>query len=256
MPEEVVKTIKNGAVASVIINRPEVMNAINPEIDMLMVNTFKQLSSDEDVRVIILEGAGDHFSVGADMAFLNNGLDVVQWYDGLKNWTGKMIICIASSPQPVICKVRGNAYGAGMGLALAGDFVVASENSRFCEAFANVGVTHDAGLSYFLPRMVGMAKAKEISLLGNVINGKDAASMGLIYRAVPEESLDAEVASLSQSLARKSLRALSSLKEALDSSLSRDLAAALDWEAAHQAIMLQSKEHKEFVQQFLKSRKK
>jgi 2-(1,2-epoxy-1,2-dihydrophenyl)acetyl-CoA isomerase len=256
VPEEPVLIIKEGYVAAVIINRQDVMNAVNIETLKLLLRVFKRLASDEAVRVITLEGAGADFSVGADMALLNEVIDASQWYDLLKNVVSKLIFTMRTIPQPVICKVRGNAYGFGVGLALAGDFVVASENARFCEVFVNLGVTLDGGSSYFLPRLIGMVKARELALLGNVIDGKIAASLGLIYRAVPEETLDGEVASLTQLLAGKSPRALASIKEALEGSFTRPLEAALEWEASHQAIFLESKEHKEAVRRFLNARKK
>jgi 2-(1,2-epoxy-1,2-dihydrophenyl)acetyl-CoA isomerase len=256
MPEEPVLIIKDGYVATVIINRQEVMNAVNIETLKLLLSSFNRLALDEGVRVITLEGAGANFSVGADMTVLNEAIDAFQWYDLLKNVVGKLILTMRTIPQPVICKVRGNAYGFGVGLALAGDFVVVSENARFCEVFVNIGVTLDGGSSYFLPRLIGMVKARELALLGNVIDGKTAASVGLIYRAVPEKSLDGEVASLTQLLAGKSPQALASIKEALEGSFARPLEAALEWEASHQAILLESKEHKEAVRRFLNARKK
>lgn len=256
MSEEPVLIIKEGYVATVIINRQEVMNAVNIETLKLLLSSFNRLASDEGVRVITLEGAGANFSVGADMTVLSEAIDASQWYDLLKNVVGKLILTMRTIPQPVICKVRGNAYGFGVGLALAGDFVVVSENARFCEVFVNIGVTLDGGSSYFLPRLIGMVKARELALLGNVIDGKTAAFVGLIYRAVPEKSLDGEVASLIQLLAGKSPQALASIKEALEGSFARPLEAALEWEASHQAILLESKEHKEAVRRFLNARKK
>lgn len=255
MSEQPVLIIKEGCVATVIVNRPAVMNAVNIVTLELLLSFFNRLASDEAVRLIILEGSGANFSAGADMALLNEDIDASQWYDFLKNVVGKLILTMRTIPQPVICKVRGNAYGFGVGLALAGDFVVASENARFCEVFVNLRVTLDGGSSYFLPRLIGMVKARELALLGNVIDGKTAASVGLIYRAVPEKSLDEEVIALTQLLAGKSPQALASIKEALEGSFARPLEAALEWEASHQAILLESKEHKEAVRIFLNARK-
>jgi 2-(1,2-epoxy-1,2-dihydrophenyl)acetyl-CoA isomerase len=254
--EKLVLTRKKGFVAAVTINRQVVMNAVNIETLTLLTSTFERLATDEEVHVITLEGAGKNFCVGADMVLLNEKFDSVQWYDLLKNVVGRLILTMRRMPQPVICKVRGNAYGFGVGLALAGDFVVASDNARFCEVFVNLGVTLDGGSSYFLPRLIGMAKARELALLGGAIDGKAAASMGLIYRSVLEKSLDKEVASLAQMLAAKSPRALSNIKEVLEGSFDIPLKDALEWEASHQAIFLQSAEHKATVRQFLNTHKK
>lgn len=254
MSEQPVLIIKEGYLATVIINRKDVMNAFNVETMKPLLSAFKRLSSDKTVRVITLEGAGANFSVGADLTLLNESIATSQWYDFLKNVVSDLILTMRTMPKPVICKVRGNAYGFGVGLALAGDFVVSSENARFCEVFVNLGVTLDGGSSYFLPRLVGMVKARELALLGNVIDGRTAASVGLIYRAVPEESLDAEVTALAQLLAEKSPQALASIKEALEGSFTRSLEAALEWEASHQAILLNSSELKEAVRRFLNAR--
>jgi 2-(1,2-epoxy-1,2-dihydrophenyl)acetyl-CoA isomerase len=255
VPEQPVLIIKEGYMATVIINRKDVMNALNIETMKLLLSAFKQLASDEAVRVITLEGEGADFSVGADMTLLNEAIATSQWYFFLKNVASDLILTMRTMPKPLICKVRGNAYGFGVGLALAGDFVVASEDARFCEVFVNLGVTLDGGSSYFLPRLIGMVKARELALLGNVIDGKTAATVGLIYRAVPEKSLDGEVTALAQLLAEKSPQALASTKEALEGSFTRSLEAALEWEASHQAILLDSKEHKEAVRRFLNARK-
>ena len=256
MIEKLILTRKKGSVAAVTINRQDVMNAVNIETLTLLSGVFERLATDGEVRVITLEGAGKHFCVGADMALLNEKFDSVQWHGLLKNVVSKLILTMRTMPQPVICKVRGNAYGFGVGLALAGDFVVASDNARFCEVFVNLGVTLDGGSSYFLPRLIGMAKARELALLGGAIDGKAAASMGLIYRSVPEKSLDKEVASLAQMLAAKSSQSLSSIKDALERSFDMSLEDALEWEASHQSIFLQSAEHKAIVRRFLNTHKK
>lgn len=256
MPEDPVIVKREGAVASLVMNRPKVMNAVDIETMKLLWTGFERLSSDESVRVIIVEGAGDNFSVGADMALLSETRDSSQWYFFMKNYVSRLILAMRAASQPIICKVRGNAYGVGVGLALAGDFVIAAEDARFCESFVNIGVTLDGGSGYFLPRLVGMARAREIALLGGVINGKDAASIGLIYRAVPENSLNEETVALSQSLLGKSSKALANIKEVLEGSFHRSLEEALEWEASHQAIFLNSEELRAAVRQFLTARDK
>jgi len=256
LTKKLILTRRKGSVTAVTINRQDVMNAVNIDTLTLLSGVFERLAADKDVRVVTLEGAGGNFCVGADMNLLNEKFDSVQWYNLLKNVVGRLILTMRTMPQPVVCKVRGNAYGFGVGLALAGDFVVASDNARFCEVFVNLGVTLDGGSSYFLPRLIGMAKARELALLGGAIDGKAAASMGLIYRSVPEKSLDKEVASLAQMLASKSPQSLGSIKEALERSFDMSLEDALEWEASHQAVLLQSAEHKAVVRGFLNARKK
>lgn len=159
-------------------------------------------------------------------------------------------------PQPIICKVRGVAYGVGANLALAGDFAICSHSARFCETFVNIGVIMDGGGTYFLPRLVGPAKAREIALLGEEIDGKTAASMGLIHKSFSDDDLDREVNALAHKLSEKSFPAVALIKEGLEGSLGMSLQQILEWEASHQSVMLQTSEHKEAVRLFLESRKK
>jgi 2-(1,2-epoxy-1,2-dihydrophenyl)acetyl-CoA isomerase len=158
-------------------------------------------------------------------------------------------------PQPVIAKVRGVAVGAGANLALAADFVLAAEEARFCQIFVNIGVIPDAGGTYFLPRLVGLARARELALLGEMVDAKRAAEIGLIYRWFPDHDLDRETEMLAQKLNQKSSLAMALIKEGLEVSLDMDLDEMLEWEAAHQTIMLQTEEHQAAVNLFLKARR-
>ncbi len=231
------------------------MNALTSEMLSSLLAAFEELGADPDIRVIVLEGAGGNFSTGADMSLLNASAEPLQSFLHMKDPVGKLILTIKKTPQPVICKVRGNAVGYSVGLVLAGDFAIAADNAKFCEAFVNLGISLDGGASYFLPRLLGMAKAKEIALLGDVISGKEAASLGLIYKSVPEEELDSQTKLLIERLLSKSGKAISSIKESLEKNADADLETALDREAAHQAVLLAGDEIKAAVKLFQDSRK-
>jgi 2-(1,2-epoxy-1,2-dihydrophenyl)acetyl-CoA isomerase len=151
--------------------------------------------------------------------------------------------------------LKGVAVGGGANLALAGDFVIAADDARFCEIFVNIGLIMDYGGTYFLPRLVGLAKARELAMLGNEIDGKTAAAIGLVYKSVPEEEIDKEAAALAATLAQKPPLTLRLIKEGLEKSFDMSLKEVLDWEAAHQSITLQTPEHKEIVKLFLDSKK-
>lgn len=236
-------------------NRPTLMNALNVEFVEELQEAFAALQSSTDIRVVVLQGAGGNFSSGADMSFLNVEHGAPASLQGMR-LVGRLIQTIREIPQPVITKVRGFAVGGGANLALSGDFVVASHEARFCQVFINIGAITDMGGTYFLPRLVGLAKARELAMLGEFIDGKTAASIGLIYRSFPDEELDREVDSLARKLSQKSPVAMTLIKEGLEASLSMSLSEVLEWEASHQAIMLQTKEHKEAVARYLKSRGK
>lgn len=244
---------KKDGLCRLTLNRPRVLNAFNFELGGELLGALEAIAGDRETRVVIIEGADGNFSSGADMHLLDRDIGPTDWLWQMKG-TSRLIITMRELPQPVICKVRGVAYGVGANLALAGDFVVASENMRFCEVFSKIGVIMDGGGHYFLPRLVGLPKAMELALLGEEIDGPRAAAMGLIYKCVPDRDLDREVDCLASKLVEKSGRALALIKEGLVGSFDRSLPEVMEWEASHQAVMLQSPDHKAIVKEFLESR--
>jgi len=255
MKKQVEVTTETNGICTVTMNRPKVLNAFNQEMGPGLQEALTQIGYDREIRVVVLTGAGGNFSSGADIKDLHQKTDAPEWHNRLKG-LGKLIRTIRELSQPVICKVEGVAYGVGVNLALAGDFVVAAQNARFCEVFVNIGVIMDGGGTFFLPRLVGLVKAREIALLGDEIDGKTADSIGLIYKSFPQKELDQEVDKLALNLAEKSPKAIALIKQGLENSFDMSLKEAMDWEAAHQSIMLQSAEHKEKVRQFLIARGK
>ena len=198
---------KKDTICTLVLNRPEVMNAMNEALVIELKEAVNQIAADDDIKVVVLKGAGKNFSSGADMSLLANVVASHQWLEGMRHLS-QIITTLREMPQPIIAVLRGAAYGAGANLALAGDFVVAADDAKFCEIFVHIGAVLDAGGTYFLPRLVGLAKARELALLGNEIDGKTAASIGLIYKSVPDEKLDDEVAALAGNLALKPLAAM------------------------------------------------
>lgn len=245
---------KNKHICTVELNRPAALNAIDRQMLDELRSAFDTLGSREDIRVVVLQGAQGSFCSGADMRLLGSELSAPLSL-GLMKKLGGVILAMRKIPQPVVVKVRGAAWGGGANLALAGDFVLAAHDARFCEVFVNIGTVMDGGGTYFLPRLVGLAKAKELALLGEEFDGKTAASIGLIYKSVPGRQLDRHVNALAEKLSKRPLQALGLIKEGLESSFDMTLPEALDWEASHQAIMFQSEEHRESVRSFLMRKK-
>ncbi len=244
---------KKDRIANIVLNRPEVMNAMSEEMILGLREAVVEIASDDGIRVLILRGAGDHFCSGADLTLFAEDTTSYEWITAMKG-VGQIVKTLREMPQPVITMLRGVAVGGGANLALAGDFVVAADDARFCEIFINIGAVLDYGGHYFLPRLVGLAKARELAMLGNEIDGRRAASMGLIYRSVPEEALETEVESLANTLAQKPPLAMRLIKEGLEKSFDRSLEETLSWEAAHQSIALQTPEHKEIIKMFLEAK--
>jgi len=186
---------KKDKIASIILNRPNVMNAMSKEMIMGLRDVMHEIAVDEGIQVLIVKGAGDHFCSGADLNLFSENTSSYEWITAMKG-VGQIVKTMREMPQAVIAMLKGVAVGGGANLALAADFIVAAENARFCEIFINIGAVMDYGGHYFLPRLVGLAKARELAMLGNEIDGKTAAAIGLVYKSVPEEALEKEVADL------------------------------------------------------------
>lgn len=244
---------KKDKIASIILNRPQMMNAMGKEMILGLRDAVLEIGMDEDIRVVILKGAGDHFCSGADLNLFTENTASYEWITAMKG-VGQIVKTLREMPQPVITMLKGVAVGGGANLALAADFVIAAENARFCEIFVNIGAILDYGGHYFLPRLVGLTKARELAMLGEEIDGQAAASIGLIYKSVPENELEKEIETLAATLAQKPPLALRLIKEGLEKSFDRSLEETLSWEAAHQSIALQTPEHKEIINMFLEAK--
>ncbi|CAB1080188.1 Enoyl-CoA hydratase (EC [Olavius algarvensis Delta 1 endosymbiont] len=246
---------KKNSITSLVLNRPQMMNAMSEQMILELRDAVHEIGSDEGTRVLVLKGAGDNFCSGADLNLFTQNTASHDWIVAMKA-VGQIVRTIREIPQPVITMLKGVAVGGGANLALAADFVIAAENARFCEIFVNIGAILDYGGHYFLPRLVGLTKARELAMLGEKIDGKTAASIGLIYKSVPEDELEAEIENLAGALAQKPPLALRLIKEGLEKSFDMSLKNVLDWEAAHQSIALQTPEHKEIIKMFLAAKEK
>ncbi|MBN2283886.1 MAG: enoyl-CoA hydratase/isomerase family protein [Deltaproteobacteria bacterium] len=255
MSEERILVSVDETIATIVMNRPEMMNAL----DLDMIDDFQKaldaLAPNEEVHVVVIEGAGGNFCTGASMARFTEGLSAPFWQMAMKK-LHRVILTMREIPQPVITKVRGMAVGGGINIALAGDFVLAGESARFREVFVNHGLVLDSGGTYFLPRLVGMVKARELALLGEMLDGRTAAECGLIYRACPDNELDEAVHALARRLAKKPPGAVALIKSSLEKSFDMTLPEVLEWEAAQQAIMVQTDAVKEAGERFFKSKMK
>jgi len=246
---------KKDRVCTLTLNRPKVMNAMNLDLVQDLRAAVDQVAEDADVRVIVFQGAGDNFCAGADVAHFIQDRPSPEWLDGMQ-LLAQVIRRMREIRPPIITKLRGVAIGGGANLALVGDLVIAAHNARFCENFVHIGAILDAGGTFFLPRLVGLAKARELTLLGEEISGQEAARIGLVYQSVPEEELDQAVAEVAGKLAQKPLTSLGLIKTGIEKSYNRTLPDILEWEAALQAIMLRTPEHKAIVEMFMGVSKK
>src|SRR5690606_13832474 len=168
--------VQNG-VATITLNRPDVFNAFNDQQSYDLQDALKQVTRDENVRVVVLTGAGKAFCSGQDLKAIANA-DKRDLSDSLEKRYNPIIRAMRNLPKPIICKMNGVAAGAGCSLALACDMVVASTAASMIEVFVNVGLVLDSGSSFFLPRVVGSLKAFELSTLGSKVSAEEALQLG------------------------------------------------------------------------------
>jgi 2-(1,2-epoxy-1,2-dihydrophenyl)acetyl-CoA isomerase len=244
---------ENG-IATIALNRPEVYNALNDEITFELQDAFKAVAKDDSVRVVVLTGEGKAFCSGQDLK-ASGGETKRSFLDSLHKRYNPIIRAMRALPKPIICRLNGVAAGAGCSMALACDMIVASGEATLIEVFINIGLVPDSGSSYFLPRLVGMAKAFELCALGSKVKAQEAADLGLINKAVPADQLDAAVKEYAEHFAKAPTKAIGLIKKMLNKSATASLDEMLDYEAYCQEIAGNSQDYKEGVTAFLEKRK-
>ncbi|MDI3328450.1 MAG: enoyl-CoA hydratase-related protein [Alicyclobacillaceae bacterium] len=253
MGDVVLYEVREG-VGTVTINRPEVLNALTDEVLSGMTSALAEAERDERVRCVVITGAGNGFSAGLDLrqaspsAMQNIDLHVRRDFNPL-------IMKIHHMPKPVLAAVGGVAAGAGLGLALAADLRIASSDARFVMAFIRIGLVPDSGTSYFLPRLVGLGRAMELALTGEILEAGEAHRIGLVNRVVPPERLKEETEALARRLAQGPTYAMGLTKQMMYEGAGGSLSDALDREAAFQARAALSGDFAEGVRAFLEKRK-
>lgn len=244
--------VANG-VATITLNRPDVYNALNDEITYELQDALKAVAKDAAVRVVVLTGAGKAFCSGQDLK-ASAATPNRSFQESLHKRYNPIIRAMRQLPKPIVCRLNGVAAGAGCSLALACDVIVAAEEAVLTEVFINIGLVPDSGSSYFLPRLVGMAKAFELCTLGSKVKATDAAAWGLINRAVPADQLDEAVKTYTDYYATAPTRAIGLIKKMLQKSATATLDDMLEYEAYCQEIAGGTADHKEGVQAFLEKR--
>ena len=227
-------------------------NALTHAMFSELAAALRWVASDASVRAVVLTGAGTDFCSGADLADEPDGPPP----HGLARMrhTNAPCLALAAVPQPTIARVDGVAAGAGLNLALGCDLVVASDQSRFSEIFVRRGLSIDFGGSWFLPRRIGLHKAKELALLAPILDAAEAEQIGLVNKVVPAAELDAAVAEWANQLAAGPPIALAQTKALLDASSGNSLSAALEAEAAAQTVNFATSDTVEAITAFLQKR--
>lgn len=241
------------AIATVMINRPHRKNAVTGDMWGQLAETFRSLAADADVRCVVITGAGGEFCSGADLAAREGSGRPVHQLAAMRS-VNDAALALHRMPQPTIAKVRGVAVGAGCNMALGCDLVVASENARFSEIFAKRGLSVDFGGTWLLPRRVGLHRAKELALFGDIISAAEASEMGLVNRVLPDGELDAFVDGWAHRLAAGPPIALALTKRMLNNAMNVTMEEALDDEGASQTVNFGTKDTIEAMSAFTEKR--
>ncbi len=243
-------------VAHITISRAGQGNTLTLETYRELASAVREADGNDNVGAIVLSGAGDDFSLGVDVAVLNalSDKDDVEKLKIMRR-VQRLALAIHDSGTPVIAKVRGRAMGAGCDLALACDIVIAEESATFGEMYINLALVPDGGGTWLLPRLIGLAKAKEMIFTGKNIDAREAENIGLINHAVKPDELDGFVNRFARKLAKGPSDAIAASKHAMHKALGLDLAEALKSEAKAQVEMFKTDKHKKRVRAFLRARR-
>lgn len=256
MELETINYEKSAGIGTITLNRPERLNAVTPQVCMDLKEVLDIIEADDEVRCVLLTGAGRAFSAGGDM-------DTIKEFQSMGPPASRRRLQRSTRPMQqlymlekvTIAKVNGDAIGGGASLALACDFVIASEKARFGFVFSNIGIIPDMGCMYFLPRIVGLRAAKKLVFEGNIFSAGEALQLGIVSEIASPEELDSVVNSLAERMARKPKDSLGLMKNIMQKGLEMDLAALLEREVEAQSLLWQTEDHQEGLQALLARRK-
>jgi len=251
-----VQVQRRGAVTTILLDRPQAMNAVNAELGDELLAALTNAADDTAVRAVVLTGNGQAFSSGAD---LRSGFDPTEAgrpnvQKALRERFHPIILTLRQMPKPVVAAVNGAAAGIGCSFALACDLIVAAESSYFLLAFVNVGLVPDGGSSVLIPERVGFARAAELAMLGERLPARQALEWGLINRVVSDETLQEEAGALADRLAQGPTRSYAGTKQQLNAWQFARIEAQLELEAGLQQQMAESADFVEGVTAFVEKR--
>ena len=258
MTETVLLSVEQG-IATITLNRPEAMNALNLDMADALTAVTRQVAEDGEARCVVLRGAGAHFMAGGDLKVFEGLLQssARERRDFLTDLIGRVhpaVLTLRETPKPVLVSLRGAAAGFGLSLSLAADLAVAAEGTTFTLAYSRIGTSPDGGSSHTLPRLVGLRKAMEIALLSERFDAATAERLGLVNWVVPDAELESETAKIAKRLAEGPAEALARTKQLLSDTWSRDLEEQLEAERIGFGDCAASDDFVEGVASFLEKR--
>jgi 2-(1,2-epoxy-1,2-dihydrophenyl)acetyl-CoA isomerase len=246
---------KNAGIARITLNTPKSLNALGLGMVAELREVFEDASKEKNIKVVILRGSGRGFCAGGDVKLMSEGLTIGvgrEWVNDI----GKIVLSIMTMDKPVIAAINGAAFGAGCNLALACDFTVASEDAVFCEVFSRIGLIPDAGGAFIVPRLVGLARAKEMIFLAKEVSAREAKDIGLIQYVVPASKLDETTEALAVNLVEGYTTSFGMAKMLLFQNFAGEFGRFLETESAIQALCMESADHKQKIKEFFEKRTK
>ncbi|MCR9213158.1 MAG: enoyl-CoA hydratase [Proteobacteria bacterium] len=256
MSEDLIEVIEDG-IATVTMNRPEARNAFTAEMMAGLSESFTRLAADSSVRVVVLTGAGDAFCAGGDVkSFAANAGANVNLDERMQDLRSRVEVSrlLHEMPKPTLAVIPGPAAGAGFSLAMACDMRIAADTAKLTTAFSKVGLSGDFGGSYFLTKLLGASKARELYFSADVVLGKDAAAMGMVNKSVPAEELPVAAAAMAKQLASLPTVAIGYMKKNLNVALEGSLSDVLDWESNNMVRAFETEDHQSAAKAFVEKR--
>lgn len=248
---------RHASVTTLILNRPQKLNALNGALCRSLVEALNHAAHDPTVRAVVLTGAGRGFCAGGDLNVLRDARergDECQLEEVLRA-EKQIVLALAGMPKPVLAAVNGPAAGAGCNLALACDFRVASDRATFAQSFAKIGLFPDMGATYLLPRLVGPSRAAEMLYMAETMSAAEAARVGIVSRVVPHDSLTQESAAIASRLAAAPALVLRGIKQLLFMEHRATLERALDEEIRWQLKCFRSEDCQEGLAAYFEKRR-
>lgn len=243
-------------VALLILNRPDQLNSFNSQMHADVRQALKQVRQDPEVRVLLLTGEGRGFCAGQDLGDrkVAPGAEAPDLGQSIEQFYNPLIRALRDLPMPVICAVNGVAAGAGANIALACDLVIAARSASFIQAFCKLGLIPDCGGTWTLPRLIGMARAKSLMLLGDKLSAEKAEQWGMIHQCVDDADLRDEALALARHLATQPTYGFALIKRGLNASMSNSFDDQLELERDLQRLGGRSEDYKEGVAAFMEKR--
>jgi 2-(1,2-epoxy-1,2-dihydrophenyl)acetyl-CoA isomerase len=245
--------IKNN-IAHITLNRPDKFNSFDKEMAMALQQALATCATDTSLRAVLLTGNGRAFCAGQDLAEATSP-DFAGFTEVVSKHYNPIITQMRTLPLPIIVGVNGVAAGAGANIALAGDIVIATASASFIQAFSKIGLVPDSGGTYFLPRLIGTARASALMMLGDKISATDALQMGMLYKVFADEAFADALQNLAIQIAQMPTKGLALTKQLLNESTTNTLAQQLQRECELQTEAGQSNDYQEGVAAFIEKRK-